>query len=45
MSIAAGLEEAIGRRDELVRLGLDRASRYSWDRVAEETLAVYREVA
>ncbi len=44
-SIAAGLEEAIGRRDELARLGLERASRFSWDRVAEQTLDVYREVA
>jgi glycosyltransferase involved in cell wall biosynthesis len=44
-SIAAGLEEAIGRREELSRLGQQRASRYSWDRVAEQTVEVYREVA
>jgi glycosyltransferase involved in cell wall biosynthesis len=44
-SIAEGLQEAIGRRDELARLGLERASGYSWDRVAEQTLEVYREVA
>jgi glycosyltransferase involved in cell wall biosynthesis len=44
-SIAAGLEEAIGRRGELSRLGRERASRYSWDRVAEQTVDVYREVA
>jgi glycosyltransferase involved in cell wall biosynthesis len=44
-SIAAGLEEAISRREELGRLGLERARSYSWDRVAEQTLAVYREVA
>ena len=34
-SIAAGLEEAIGRREELARLGRERAAGYSWDRVAE----------
>jgi glycosyltransferase involved in cell wall biosynthesis len=44
-SIAAGLEEAIARRDELGRLGRARAAGFSWDRVAEETVAVYRELA
>lgn len=44
-SIAAGIEQAVGRREELSRLGLERASAYSWDRVAGETIAVYREVA
>src|SRR5205085_881132 len=32
-AIAAGLEEAIGRRDELQLKGLARALAYSWDRV------------
>ena len=44
-AIAAGLEEAIGRREELSRLGRERAAVYSWDRVAEQTVDVYREVA
>ena len=44
-SIAAGLEEAIGRREELGRLGRERAAGFSWDRVAEETVDVYRELA
>ena len=44
-SIAAGLEAAISRREELARLGPERASGYSWERVADETAAVYREVA
>jgi glycosyltransferase involved in cell wall biosynthesis len=44
-SIAAGIEEAESRRDELVRLGLERAKVFSWDRVAEATSAVYREAA
>ena len=34
-AIASGLEEAIRRRDELARLGRERAAAYSWDRVAE----------
>ena len=44
-SIAAGLEEAIGRREELGRLGRERAAGFSWDRVAEQTVDVYRELA
>jgi glycosyltransferase involved in cell wall biosynthesis len=44
-SIAAGLEEAIGRREELAQLGRERAAHFSWDRVAEQTVDVYRELA
>lgn len=44
-SIAAGIERAIGRRDELRALGLERARRYSWADAAEATVAVYRELA
>ena len=44
-SIAAGLEEAISRGEELARLGRERAAGYSWERVADATAAVYREVA
>src|SRR5262245_27904519 len=44
-SIAAGLEEAISRGDELARLGPERAALHSWDHVANETADVYREVA
>jgi glycosyltransferase involved in cell wall biosynthesis len=44
-SIAAGLVEAIERREELGRLGLERAARFSWDSVADRTFEVYREVA
>jgi glycosyltransferase involved in cell wall biosynthesis len=43
-SIADGVQEAIERRDELALLGRERAARFSWDRVAEQTLDVYREV-
>jgi glycosyltransferase involved in cell wall biosynthesis len=44
-SIAAGLERASARRDELSRRGLERAQRYTWRAAAEATAAVYRELA
>jgi glycosyltransferase involved in cell wall biosynthesis len=44
-AIAAGLQEAIARRDELGEQGSAAAAEYKWSRVARETLAVYREVA
>ena len=44
-AIAAGIEEAVARRDELSARGLERAARFSWRATAEATLAVYREVA
>jgi glycosyltransferase involved in cell wall biosynthesis len=44
-SIAAGLEDAIGRRATLGPLGPQRASEFDWARAARQTLAVYREVA
>jgi len=43
--IAAGIEEAVARRDELAARGLARAAGFSWRATAEATLAVYREVA
>jgi len=43
--IAAGIEQALGRRDELRAAGLARARAYSWRDVAEQTVALYREVA
>jgi len=42
-SIAAGLREAVERRDELSALGPARAARYSWRRAAREHVRVYRE--
>jgi glycosyltransferase involved in cell wall biosynthesis len=42
-SIAAGIEEADRRRDELRPRGLERAAEFTWDEVAERTLAVYRQ--
>ena len=44
-SIAAGIEEARARRVELRALGLERASRFSWEKAAEQTAEVYRDVA
>ncbi len=43
VSIAAGIEEAVARRQELRRLGLERARAFSWQRTAAATAAVYRE--
>ncbi|HSC50834.1 MAG TPA: glycosyltransferase family 1 protein [Gaiellaceae bacterium] len=42
-AIAAGLQEAIDRREELRSRGLARARAFDWHRVARETVAVYRE--
>ncbi len=44
-SIAAGIAEAVERRAELRRLGLERARAFSWDEAARATVEVYREVA
>ena len=44
-SIAAGLEEAAARRDELRDRGLERASAYSWEGVADAVERVWRELA
>jgi glycosyltransferase involved in cell wall biosynthesis len=41
--IARGIEEAAARRDELRRLGLERARRWTWGDVAVATVEVYRE--
>jgi glycosyltransferase involved in cell wall biosynthesis len=44
-SIAAGIGEAARRRDELRRLGLERARGFSWAGAARATVEVYREAA
>ena len=44
-SIAAGLEDAVDRRDALGKMGPGRAAAFDWARAARETLNVYREVA
>ncbi len=40
-SIAAGIEEADRRRDELIPIGLERARLYTWERAAEAAVAAY----
>ena len=40
-SIAAGIEEADRRRDELVVAGLERAQLYTWERAVEAAVAGY----
>jgi glycosyltransferase involved in cell wall biosynthesis len=42
-SIAAGLVQAVERRDELGTLGPPRAARYDWGRAARAHVRVYRE--
>ena len=44
-AIAAGIEEAASRRDELRALGVERARAYSWASVADAVEAVWRELA
>ena len=44
-AIARGLEDALGRRIELVEAGLQRAAMRTWRDVARETLEVYRQAA
>jgi glycosyltransferase involved in cell wall biosynthesis len=44
-AVAAGIAEAIARRDELAALGPERARRYTWDATARATADVYRELA
>jgi glycosyltransferase involved in cell wall biosynthesis len=44
-AIAAGIRDAVARRDELRELGVARARDFSWDESARLTLDVYREAA
>ena len=41
--IAFGIEQAIGRREELIAAGRERAAGRSWGDVARETIEVYRQ--
>jgi glycosyltransferase involved in cell wall biosynthesis len=38
-AIAAGIRDAVARRDELIRLGLAHAARFSWTRTGAVMLA------
>ena len=44
-AIAAGIERAHARRDELVARGLERAGQFGWATVGAATVEVYREAA
>jgi glycosyltransferase involved in cell wall biosynthesis len=44
-AIAAGLNEALDRREDLRERGLERARAFDWHDVARETVTVYREAA
>ena len=44
-AIAAAIDEAERRRDELVPLGLERASGFTWERSADAVEALWRELA
>jgi glycosyltransferase involved in cell wall biosynthesis len=43
--IATGIERAVLRRDELVRLGRERSRAFTWAATADATVEVYRELA
>jgi glycosyltransferase involved in cell wall biosynthesis len=45
IDIAAGIERAVLKREELVRRGRERARAFSWHAVADATVDVYRELA
>jgi glycosyltransferase involved in cell wall biosynthesis len=44
-SIAAGIEDALSRPDELRAHGLERARTFTWAETARRTVDVYRELA
>ena len=44
-AIAAGIREAVGRREELRAKGLERAGGFTWAAAAKATVEVYREAA
>jgi glycosyltransferase involved in cell wall biosynthesis len=41
-SIAAGIERALARRDELRAAGLERAQAFTWEASADATVQAYR---
>lgn len=43
--IVAGIKEAIGRRPELIKKGLQQCRQFSWEKCAKQTLAVLEDVA
>jgi glycosyltransferase involved in cell wall biosynthesis len=44
-SIAAGIQRALGRPEELRAAGLERARRFNWEATAAATVDAYRKAA
>ena len=44
-SIVDGIQQAQARRDELVPLGLSRASEFTWEHAADSIVELWRELA
>ena len=44
-AIAAGIEQATARRDELVPVGIERARKLTWERTADSVVELWRELA
>jgi glycosyltransferase involved in cell wall biosynthesis len=44
-AVAAGIDEAVRRRDELVAAGRERAAAFTWSRSADLVEALWRELA
>ena len=42
-NIARGIEEAIKKRDDLIKKGYEQVKKFSWEKTARETLKVYEE--
>ena len=43
--ISRGVREALSKKNELIKKGLERIKRFSWETAARETLRIYEEVA
>jgi glycosyltransferase involved in cell wall biosynthesis len=43
-ALAQGVREALAKREQLVRAGLERSRQFTWAETARRTLAVYREL-
>jgi hypothetical protein len=44
VAIAAGLDEAVRRRDELASAGLARAGEFTWERAADSVFGLWGEL-
>ena len=44
MDIADGVIEALKRKDDLIKLGLEEIGKYSWEKTAVQTLSLFKEL-